>query len=103
MEITMRMMLKVSIPVESGNKSIADGTLPKTVMDFLAKFKPEAAYFVAEAGKRTGYFFFELADATDIPSVAESFFMNLNAAIELTPAMNAADMREGIEKAMKDR
>ena len=36
----MRMMLKVSIPVETGNRSIADGTLPKTVMDFMAKFKP---------------------------------------------------------------
>ncbi len=99
----MRMMLKVSIPVETGSKSIADGTLPKTVMDFMEKFKPEAAYFAAEAGKRTAYFFFDLGDPTDIPSVAEPFFMNLNAAIELTPAMNVADMKAGVEKAMKVR
>ena len=90
-------------PGRDRQQGIADGTLPKTVMDFMAKFKPEAAYFVAEAGRRTGYFFFDLADPTDIPSVAESFFMNLNAAIELTPAMNAADMKAGIEKAMEDR
>ena len=99
----MRMMMKVSIPVEAGNKSIADGTLPKTVMGFMEKFKPEAAYFVAEGGRRTGIFFFDLADPTDIPSAAEQFFANLNASIELTPAMNAADMKVGVEKAMKYR
>lgn len=99
----MRTMFKVSIPVETGNKSIADGTLPRIVMDFMEKFNPEAAYFVAETGMRTGYFFFDLADPTDIPSVAEPFFMNLNAAIELVPAMNAADMKAGVEKAMKVR
>ncbi|AOO84516.1 hypothetical protein [Bosea vaviloviae] len=99
----MRMMLKVSIPVETGNKSIVDGTLRKTVKEFMLEFEPEAAYFVADAGLRTGYFFFDLAKSTDIPSVAETFFLNLNAAIELTPAMNAADMEAGVERAMRGR
>ena len=103
MEHKMRMMMKVSIPVEAGNKAIADGTLPKTMMGFMETFKPEAAYFLPEAGRRTGIFFFDLADPTDIPAAAEEFFLNLNAAIELTPAMNAADMKAGVEKAMKNR
>ena len=99
----MRMMMRVSIPVEAGNKGVADGTLPRTVMSFMERFKPEAAYFVAEGGRRTGLFFFDLAGPTDIPLAAEQFFANLNAAIELTPAMNAADMKAGVEKAMKNR
>jgi hypothetical protein len=101
MEMIMRMMLKVSIPTDVGNKAIKDGTLPKTVSDFIEKRKPEAAYFAADRGLRTAYFFFDLADPTDLPSVAEPFFMNLNATIEVAPAMNAEDLRTGLDKAMR--
>jgi len=40
----MRCLLKVSIPVETGNTSIGDGTLPKTIESILDELKPEAAY-----------------------------------------------------------
>jgi hypothetical protein len=98
----MRMLLKVSIPVESGNKALKDGTLPKTMMGFMEKFKPEASYFTAEGGKRTAFFFVDLADPSDIPSMAEPFFQNLHANIEFAPTMNLADLQKGIEKAMKN-
>jgi hypothetical protein len=98
----MRMMMKVSMPVEAGNKGVKEGLLPKTVMAFVEQMKPEACYFVAEGGKRTGLFFFDLKDPTMIPTAAEPFFMNLNASIELTPAMNLEDMKAGVQKAMKD-
>ena len=97
----MRMMMKVSIPVEAGNRGVKEGMLPKTVMAFVDKMKPEASFFTAEAGKRTALFFFDLADPTMIPSVAEPFFMNLNASIEISPVMNLAEMNAGVEKAMK--
>jgi hypothetical protein len=97
----MRMMMKVSIPVEAGNKGVKEGLLPKTFMGFMEQMKPEAAYFLAEGGKRTGYLFFDLKDPSSIPSAAEPFFMNLNAAIEITPAMNVEDMKAGVEKATK--
>ena len=97
----MRMLMKVSIPVEAGNKGVKDGTLPKTFVGFIEEHKPEAAYFVAEGGKRTAYFFFDLKDPSSIPAAAEPFFMNLNAAIECTPAMNAEDMKVGVARAAK--
>jgi hypothetical protein len=97
----MRMMMKVSIPVEAGNKGVKEGILPKTVMGFVEQMKPEACYFTTEGGKRTALFFFNLADPTMLPMAAEPFFMNLNAGIEVLPAMNLDDMRAGVEKAMK--
>jgi hypothetical protein len=97
----MRMLMKVSIPVHAGNKAIKDGSLPETVKAFVDQMKPEAVYFVAEGGKRTGYFAFDLKDPTMIPTIAEPFFMNLDASIELQPAMNLEDMQAGVAKAMK--
>jgi len=95
------MMMKVSIPVEAGNRGVKEGILPKTVMAFVEQAKPEASYFTAENGKRTAFFVFDLKDPTMIPSIAEPFFMNLNASIELSPAMNLEDMKTGVEKANK--
>jgi hypothetical protein len=95
------MMMKVSMPVEAGNKGVKDGALPKTVMGFVEQMKPEACFFTAVDGQRTGFFVFDLKDPTMIPSICEPFFMNLNASIDLSPAMNLEDMKVGVEKAMK--
>jgi hypothetical protein len=97
----MRVMMKVSVPVEAGNRGIKEGILPKTIMGFVEQMKPEACYFMPEGGKRNALFVFDLADPTMIPTAAEPFFAHLNAAIEITPVMNLEDMKVGVEKAVK--
>jgi hypothetical protein len=97
----MRMMMKVSIPVEAGNKGVKEGILPKTFMGFVEQMKPEACYFTTDGGKRTAFLFFDLADPTLIPTVAEPFFTNLNASIDIAPVMNLDDMKAGVGKATK--
>lgn len=101
----MRCLLKAVIPVESGNAAISDGTLPATIESILADMKPEAAYFAEEDGKRTGFIFFDLKDASQIPAVAEPWFLAFNAHVELHPAMNLADLKQsgsGMERAVKN-
>ncbi|OFV89842.1 MAG: hypothetical protein A3G76_13970 [Acidobacteria bacterium RIFCSPLOWO2_12_FULL_65_11] len=98
----MRMMLKVSIPVETGNKAIKDGTLPRTIESTVDRLKPEAAYFFAEDGKRTALFFFNMADASQIPAIVEPLFMGLNAAVTTVPVMNADDLKKGLTEAAKN-
>lgn len=100
----MRCLLKVSIPVETGNATIADGSLPKTIESILNEFKPEAAYFVAENGKRTGFIFLDLKEPSQIPALAEPWFLAFNAHVELHPAMTVDDLKKaapGIERAVK--
>ena len=100
----MRCLLKVTIPVEAGNIAISDGTLPKTIESILNEFKPEAAYFAEENGERTGFIFLDLKDASQIPAIAEPWFLAFNAHVEFHPAMNLEDLKRatpGIEKAVR--
>lgn len=97
----MRMLLKVSIPVADGNRTIRDGSLPAIMEKAIAQLRPEAAYFTVENGNRTAFIFFDLHDVTIIPSIAEPLFMGFNAQIDLTPVMNADDMRAGLKAALQ--
>lgn len=98
----MRMMLKVTIPVEAGNKAIKDGTLPRAMQSTLERLKPEAAYFLAEDGKRTALFFFNLQEVSQIPVIAEPLFMGMNASLSMLPVMNAEDLQKGLTEAAKN-
>lgn len=101
----MRCLLKVSIPIETGNAAIADGTLPKTIESILAESKPEAAYFAEENGIRTGFIFLDLKDVSQIPAIAEPWFLAFDARVEIHPAMNIDDLKKaapGIERAVKN-
>ncbi|MFZ0888561.1 MAG: hypothetical protein WA005_08930 [Candidatus Binataceae bacterium] len=90
--------------VEAGNAAARDGKLGRTIQSIVADLKPEAAYFIAEKGKRTALIFFDLPDSSHIPAVAEPWFLAFDAEVEIIPAMNAEDLAKAapdIEKAVK--
>jgi hypothetical protein len=94
-------MIRVTIPVETGNKAIADGVMGKIVQESMERIKPEAAYFTADGGKRTVYFFCDVQDSSQMPVLGEPLFLGLNASIEFQPVMNLDELKAGLEKAMK--
>ncbi len=89
----MRFLFRISFPVEAGNASAKKDSFG-AIRSILEQQKPEAAYFVAENGKRTAILIMNLEDASEIPAIAEPWFLALNAAIEVTPAMVAADLQK---------
>jgi hypothetical protein len=101
----MRCLLKVCIPVETGNEAAKNGTLGRTIESILNDMKPEAAYFTATNGERSGLIVFDLSDPSQIPAIAEPWFLAFNAQVELLPAMNIDDLKKaapGIERAVKN-
>ena len=94
----MRMMLRWTVPVERGNETIKDGSLARTIESLMEELEPEAAYFWPENGERAGMMVFDMADPTQIPQIAEPLFLNLEAAVEFVPVMNADDLRTALEK-----
>ena len=90
----MRMLMKINIPVEAGNKAVWEGTLGKTIQQILQAQRPEAAYFVAENGQRCGFLIVNLESESKIPALAEPWFLALNAAIEFYPAMKPEDLQQ---------
>ncbi len=90
----MRMMLRWTIPVEKGNARIKDGALTRTIQTLVEELAPEATYFWIENGERAGMLVFDRADTTQIHQIAEPLFMNVDAAVELIPVMNANDLKE---------
>ena len=100
----MRTLMKVTIPVDRGNAAIENGSLPKTIESILNDLKPESAYFTTIQGQRSGLIVFDLKDTSQIPSVAEPWFLAFNAQVELQPVMNQEDLKRamsGIDATVK--
>ena len=88
----MRFLVKVNIPVETGNAAAKAGKLGTTIQSILADLKPEAVYFTDDNGQRTAFVFLQMEDASQIPAIAEPWFLAFNASIEIHPVMVPDDL-----------
>lgn len=90
----MRFLLKAEWPIEAGNAAIKDGSLPGTLGSILDELKPEAAYFLATNGRRTALLIVDMQDASQIPALAEPWFLAFQASLEIVPVMVLEDLKK---------
>ena len=98
----MRFLVKSTMPVELGNEAVWDGTLGEKIGRIISETKPEAVYFTVADGQRTIYMVVDLQSASDIPSVAEPWWLTFDCDVDVLPVMVPEDLEKaGLERISK--
>ena len=90
----MRMMLLISVPHESFNAAVKDGTAGQKLGRIIDDAKPEAIYFTEQHGARGAIMIVDLADPSKIPALAEPWFLTFNASVEFRVVMSPDDLQK---------
>ncbi len=90
----MRFLVDVSFPTGKFDQAIADGSIGAKMGKILEETKPEAAYFTTRDGKRGGFLVVNMNDVSEMPRLAEPWFMLFDANVEFLPAMTPADLQK---------
>lgn len=88
----MRMLMHVDFPLEPFNQAVRDGTAGEKIQRILEAIEPEAVYFSEQDGKRGGVLVVNVDSPSDVPALAEPFFLTFNAAVEFRIAMTPDDL-----------
>jgi hypothetical protein len=96
--ISMRVMARVVISTQAGNRALSSGALGDIIQSTAERWKPEAMYFTAFEGKRCAYMIFDMPDSSDIPPFAEPLFNGLDADIDIAPVMDIEELQQGLAK-----
>lgn len=89
----MKMLLSVDMPLEPFNSLVRRGEIGELVGRILEDIKPEVAYFTEQDGHRGGIFVVDVKNASDVPRLAEPFFLRLNAECKFRILMSPEDLQ----------
>jgi hypothetical protein len=87
------MLVTVRCPVEPFNTLVRKGTAGKIIGKILAAAKPEAVYFTEIDGYRAAVLIVNVENASQIPALAEPWFLNFQADVRLHPVMSSEDLQ----------
>jgi hypothetical protein len=89
----MRMLLHAIFPNEPFNTLVRSGEAGPTLKAIIDDLKPEAVYFTEEDGMRSAVLVVDIAGASDIPKIAEPFFLKFDAECRMRIVMSPADLK----------
>ncbi len=89
----MRVLMIVECPHEPFNTLVRKGTAGEIIAKILDTIKPEAVCFTELHGRRTCVLTVNLENASQIPTLAEPWFLNFQADCHIHPAMTPDDLK----------
>jgi hypothetical protein len=84
--------MHVAFPLDPFNAAVRDGSVGPKIQKILEAIKPEVAYFSEHHGQRGGTFVVNVNDPSDVPALAEPWFLTFNAEVEFRIAMKPEDL-----------
>jgi hypothetical protein len=90
----MRILMTAKFPNEPFNSMIREGRVEEIMNEILGSQKPETAYFTEMDGQRGCIAIFNMNDQSQLPGLAEPFFLNFNAECHFSIAMTADDLNK---------
>ena len=78
--------------MEPFNSYVRDGTAGERIGKILENLKPEAVYFTEQGGQRGGIMIVDVASPSDVPRIAEPFFLTFNAEVRIHVCMSPDDL-----------
>ena len=95
----MRMLLTVNLPPEPFNAAVRNGTAGTLIHRILEDIKPESVYFTEVNGNRGAMLIVDVTEPSDVPALAEPWFLNFDATCEFRIAMSPEDLgKAGLEE-----
>lgn len=94
----MKMLLTVLFPHEPFNALVRSGAAGPALNEIMGELKPEAAYFTEQDGHRSVVLVVEVGKPSDVPRLAEPFFLKFNADCRFRIVMSLEDLKNaGLE------
>ncbi len=94
----MRILVKMQIPTEAGNRMVQDPDFLKNIEDYIRNFNIEASYFTEINGERTALYVLDLQTTDQLAKAVEPLFQGFNARVEVHPAMNFEELKKVYQK-----
>jgi hypothetical protein len=88
----MKMLVHLQFPVEPFNSYVRDGSVAGKIQKIMASIQPEAAYFSEHHGTRGAVLVVNVNHASEIPAIAEPWFLLFEADAEFRIAMTPEDL-----------
>ena len=86
------MLMHVQFPLGPFNTAVLDGTAGDKIQHILEAIKPEAVYFTEQNGRRGAVLIVDVNDPSDVPMLAEPWFLTFDAEVEFRIAMTPEDL-----------